>query len=127
MRISEYLFHASRTPDDASVLERLDAANISTERLEHLVSLDTLGLVAMKQDGLESLLRWKPKDTADPQGSGVKKIAAEALMAIVGALELQYGAVKASEVVLEKVIHGIDQYVARIAPSKEPVESEASL
>lgn len=103
LRISEHLIQqqqaSSKMPSDEYSLN-----GFTSDGIEHVLSLESLGLVAEQQDGLQSLLRWKPKDEKDLEGSGIRKIAAETLMAAVGAIELQFGAAKAKQVVQRRVI-----------------------
>lgn len=105
LRLSEYLIHRPTSSPEA--IDGLDVSAITTERLEGILSLDRIGVVAERLDGFKGLLRWKPKNEGDLEGSGMRKVAAESLMAVVGAIELQYGAAKAKEVVDGKVIPGL--------------------
>lgn len=102
LRLSEFLI--SRPTSSDTAIEGADIDAISTRRLEDILSLQRLGDLALSLQGLPSLLRWKPKDVKDKQASGERKVAAEALMALVGAIESQFGAVKAKEFVDDKVI-----------------------
>ncbi|PWW78566.1 hypothetical protein C7212DRAFT_312043 [Tuber magnatum] len=57
---------------------------------------------------LPDVMRWKPKDNNDLQGSGQAGVAAQALYAIVGALALQRGGDIAGSVVRERLLSSID-------------------
>lgn len=105
LRVSEYLM--SRPTSTPSSIDGLDMDAISTRRLEDILSLQKLGDLAMSLDGLPTLLRWKPKDVRDKQASGQRKVAAESLMALVGAVESQFGASCAKSFVESNIIPGL--------------------
>lgn len=92
---------------------------ISTHKLETLLSLSNLGVVA-EDLGFRSQVRWKPKDESRLWESGERKVLAEALMALVGALEGRVGGRQTREFVLGLVPKLLLANERTQSPSKEP-------
>lgn len=100
LRLTEHLL--DRPTSSPGALEGRDLSAINTTRLESLLSLESIARVA--PEGLSSLVRWQPKDSRDRAGSGERKVVAETVMALVGAIEIQFGAGAAKSFVDRRIL-----------------------
>ena len=108
---SAELWQEALTPDTGDESTNTAAAAIdadstlTVDRLHHFTSASRIGnVVTDHYPDMASYLRWKPKDTANDRRSGVRKVAADALMALVGALDLRYGNDVSRRFVDDKVV-----------------------
>jgi len=90
-----------RKPFTHPALEGL--ANLSNVQLSEVLTKQRLGGLAA-QYGMRSIIRWKPKNVANLEGSGIDVVLTTSLYAIVGAIALQKGGDVAAEVVREKIL-----------------------
>ncbi|KAM0231747.1 hypothetical protein ACHAPO_008327 [Fusarium lateritium] len=59
--------------------------------------------------GLIDVVRWKPKNVQKLKQSGVDVVLNGAIMAIIGAVTLQHGAVVASQVIRERILSRLQE------------------
>lgn len=68
-----------------------DGSTLTAERLDYFTSSERLGNAAATFTEMASFLRWKPRDDANHARSGARRVSADALSALVGALDIRYG------------------------------------
>ncbi|PNP79570.1 hypothetical protein FNYG_07186 [Fusarium nygamai] len=90
-----------RQPFVHSNLQSVD--NLSVKGPKDVVGKERLsGLAA--EVGLIDVVRWKPKQVQKLRASGADVVLNGAIMAIIGAITLQHGAVVASQVIRERIL-----------------------
>ncbi|KUJ17579.1 uncharacterized protein LY89DRAFT_645146 [Mollisia scopiformis] len=90
-----------RKPFTHSALEGL--GNLSHVQLSEVLTKQRLGSLA-SQLGMRSIIRWKPRNVASMDASGIDVILTTSLYAIIGAIALQKGGDVAAEVAREKIL-----------------------
>ncbi|KAI8661225.1 RNase III domain-containing protein [Fusarium keratoplasticum] len=90
-----------RTPFEHPQLQSLD--NLTMEGPRDVAGKDKLYHLAA-QVGLIDVVRWKPRLVRKLKASGLEVVLNGAIMAIIGAITLQHGAVVASQVVRERIL-----------------------
>ncbi|CCG80954.1 Putative uncharacterized protein [Taphrina deformans PYCC 5710] len=105
VRVSEYLL--ARPTSSPSAIAGRDVDALVGERIRDVSNADRVGRFALRHEPFAALMRWKARDERDPVASGQVKVASETLLALIGALELQAGALSAKEFVTRTVIPGL--------------------
>lgn len=89
---------------ESPALQNVD--KLSMNRPQDIVSLSGLAHVGLS-NGLNEVMRWKPKNPDNLKGSGLESVLATSIFAIIGAVSLQHGAEAASKIARERVIRRI--------------------
>ncbi|KAM0421543.1 hypothetical protein ACHAPT_010717 [Fusarium lateritium] len=90
-----------RTPFEHPQLQSLD--NLTMEGPRDVAGKDKLYSLGA-QVGLIDVVRWKPRLVRKLKASGVEVVLNGAILAIIGAVTLQHGAVVASQLVRERIL-----------------------
>ncbi|KAF4451479.1 hypothetical protein F53441_5571 [Fusarium austroafricanum] len=86
----------------------LSVDNLSVKGPKQIAGKEKLsGLAA--EVGLIDVVRWKPRKVQKLQSSGVDVVLNGAIMAIIGAVTLQHGAVVASQVIRERILSRLQE------------------
>jgi large subunit ribosomal protein L15 len=77
--------------------------NLATQGAKDIAGKTNLSALAADV-GLIDVVRWKPRKVQKLKSSGVDVVLNGAIMAIIGAITLQHGAVVASQVIRERIL-----------------------
>ncbi|RDA91775.1 hypothetical protein CP533_2843 [Ophiocordyceps camponoti-saundersi (nom. inval.)] len=101
--------------------------NLAVEGPRQMIGKEKLYALALAV-GMPSVIRWKPRMTHRLQESGVEVVFSAAIMAIVGAINLQHGAAVSSAVIRDRIFLKLPkQTLQTVAPTNRAQESRPSL
>ncbi|BFZ53804.1 hypothetical protein PYCC9005_000835 [Savitreella phatthalungensis] len=84
------------------------------------------GLADVVLPGVRPLLRWKPRAEGNILRSGERKVAGNAVAALVGALDLRYGTVVARKFVEDKLVALLVTEMRQQQQEQKPAQAQAS-
>ncbi|KAG0646469.1 hypothetical protein D0Z07_7510 [Hyphodiscus hymeniophilus] len=78
-------------------------ANLSDVQITEILTKKRLARLAT-QMGMPEIMRWKPKDPQNLEGSGIEAVLTTTMYAVVGAIALQKGGDVAAQVTRERIL-----------------------
>lgn len=90
-----------RLPESIPALRGIEV--LTDETRQDVLDVKKIGKLAVRY-GLDSVVRWMPKNADNLEGSGKAVIMGQALYAIVGAIALQKGGKVANEVAHRRIL-----------------------